>query len=95
MTMNLFTKQKKSHRCRKQAYGWGFPWWLRQLKKSTRDAGEPGSIPGWGRSPGEGKKNLWLPGGEGGKEEMGTDICSLLYTKYIIKIKNLYSKPTV
>ena len=30
------------------------PWWLR-LKESACSAGDPGSIPGWGRSPGDGK----------------------------------------
>ena len=51
------------------------------IKKSTCDAGEPGSISGSGRSPGEGKTNLRLPRGEGGREEIGTDVYSLLYIK--------------
>ena len=34
----------------------GLPWWLRG-KESACNAGEPGSIPGSGRSPGEGKGN--------------------------------------
>ena len=32
------------------------PWWLR-CKESACNAGDPGSIPGWGRSPGEGNGN--------------------------------------
>ena len=32
------------------------PWWL-SCKESTCNAGDPGSIPGWGRSPGEGIGN--------------------------------------
>ena len=36
--------------------GQGLPWWLRWLKKknSTCNAGDLGSIPGWGRAPGGG-----------------------------------------
>ena len=33
-------------------YSW-LPWWL-SGKESACNAGDPGSIPGWGRSPGEG-----------------------------------------
>ena len=35
----------------------GLPWWL-SGKESTRNAGDMGSIPGWGRSPREGNSNL-------------------------------------
>ena len=31
---------------------WGLPWWL-SSKGSAHNAGDLGSIPGWGRSPGE------------------------------------------
>ena len=31
-----------------------FPWWLKQYKESTCNAGDLASIPGLGRSPGEG-----------------------------------------
>ena len=34
----------------------GLPCWL-SSKESTCDAGDPGLIPGWGRSPGEGQDN--------------------------------------
>ena len=34
----------------------GLPWWLR-CKESACNAGHPGSIPGSGRSPGEGNGN--------------------------------------
>ena len=34
----------------------GLPWWL-SGKKSTCNAGDAGSIPGLGRSPGEGNGN--------------------------------------
>ena len=34
----------------------GFPWWL-SGKESTCNAGDPGLIPGLGRSPGEGNDN--------------------------------------
>ena len=34
----------------------GLPWWLRH-KESACDAGDPGSIPGSRRSPGEGNGN--------------------------------------
>ena len=34
----------------------GFPWWL-SGKKSSCNAGDMGSIPGLGRSPGEGNGN--------------------------------------
>ena len=34
----------------------GLPWWL-SGKESTRNAGDAGSIPGSGRSPGEGNSN--------------------------------------
>ena len=34
----------------------GLPWWLRG-KESACSAGDPGSVPGSGRSPGEGKGN--------------------------------------
>ena len=30
----------------------GLPWWLRQYKESARNAGDLGSIPGLGKSPG-------------------------------------------
>ena len=30
---------------------WGLPWWL-SSKGSAHNAGDLGSIPGWGRSPG-------------------------------------------
>ena len=36
----------------------GLPWWLTG-KESTCQAGDSGSIPGWGRSPGEGNGNLF------------------------------------
>ena len=37
----------------------GFPWWLRGFKKkSACNAGDPGCIPEWRRTPGERK---WLP----------------------------------
>ena len=36
----------------------GLPSWLRQGKKYPRDAGDLGSIPAWGRSPGDGNGNL-------------------------------------
>jgi len=32
----------------------GLPWWLRGKKNSPANAGDAGSIPGLGRSPGEG-----------------------------------------
>ena len=35
----------------------GLPWWLR-CKVSTCNVGDPGLIPGLGRSPGEGNGNL-------------------------------------
>ena len=45
-------------------YSWhcGLPWWLRQAvgKKSACNAGDLGSIPGLGRSPGEGNSNPLL-----------------------------------
>ena len=34
----------------------GLPWWL-SVKESACNAGDPGSIPGSGRSPGEGNGN--------------------------------------
>ena len=34
----------------------GLPWWI-VGKEPTCSAGDPGSIPGWGRSPGEGNGN--------------------------------------
>ena len=34
----------------------GLPWWS-EGKASAFNAGDPGSIPGWGRSPGEGNGN--------------------------------------
>ena len=33
------------------------PWWLRSGEASAYGAGDPGSIPGLGRSPGEGNGN--------------------------------------
>ena len=30
------------------------PWWLKTVKASAYNAGDPGSVPGSGRSPGEG-----------------------------------------
>ena len=36
---------------------WGFPGGSAG-KVSARNVGDPGSIPGWGRSPGEGSGNL-------------------------------------
>ena len=47
------------------------PWWLKQLKKkSTCNGGDLDSIPGSGRSPGEGNgyplQEDWRAGGEGG-----------------------------
>ena len=35
----------------------GLPWWLRPCKESASNAGDLGSIPGLGRSPGEGNGN--------------------------------------
>ena len=40
----------------------GLPWWLklpwgRDGKESASSAGDPSSIPGWGRSPGVGNGN--------------------------------------
>ena len=35
----------------------GLPCWLRWVKKCACNAGDPGSIPGFGRSPGEGNDN--------------------------------------
>ena len=35
----------------------GHPWWLRPCKESACNAGDLGSIPGLGRSPGEGNGN--------------------------------------
>ena len=37
-------------------YSVGLPWWL-SGKESACQAGDPGSIPGLGRSPGEGNDN--------------------------------------
>ena len=54
------------------------------IKKSTCDAGEPGSISGSGGSPGEGKTNLWLPWGEKGQ---GRDWDSRILTT-VYKIDN-------
>ena len=34
-----------------------FPWWLRDGKASVYNTGDPGSIPGLRRSPGEGNGN--------------------------------------
>ena len=34
----------------------GLPWWL-SSKESACNAGDPGSVPGSGRSPGEGNGN--------------------------------------
>ena len=34
----------------------GLPWWS-EGKASAFNAGDPGLIPGWGRSPGEGNGN--------------------------------------
>ena len=34
-----------------------FPWWLRDGKASVYNTGDLGSIPGSGRSPGEGNGN--------------------------------------
>ena len=39
-------------------YNSGLPCWLRQVKNLPARAGDSGSIPGLGRSPGEGKGNL-------------------------------------
>ena len=39
----------------------GFPG-SSEVKASARNAGDPGSVPGLGRSPGEGNGNLFLPG---------------------------------
>ena len=57
---------------------WGLPWWL-SGKESTCNAGDLGSMPGWGRSPGEGNGNplqyscLEIPWTEepGGPQSMG------------------------
>ena len=35
----------------------GLPWWLRRYKESTHSAGDLGSIPGLGKSPGGGHGN--------------------------------------
>ena len=35
----------------------GLPWWLRPCKESASNVGDLGSIPGLGRSPGEGNGN--------------------------------------
>ena len=35
----------------------GLPWWLSGKKNLPANAGELGSIPWWGRSPGEGSGN--------------------------------------
>jgi len=43
--LKIFTKMKN-----------GFPWWLKG-KESACNAGDPGSIPGSGRSPGGGHGN--------------------------------------
>ena len=47
---------------------YGLPWCL-SSKESTYNAGDAGSIPGWGRSPGEGKGNplkhsFWTEGSD-------------------------------
>ena len=36
---------------------YGLPWWLSQVKNPPANAGDTGSIPGSGRSPGEGNGN--------------------------------------
>ena len=36
----------------------GLPWWLRVVKNPPDNAGDAGSIPGLGRSSGEGNGNL-------------------------------------
>ena len=44
-------------------------------KESACNAGDPGSIPGWGRTPGEGKgyplQQSWVLGGIGGRRRRG------------------------
>ena len=68
--MNLFTKQKLSHRCRKETHGYleerggWIVWWTltythcspggSDRKESAHNAWDLGSILGLGRSPGEG-----------------------------------------
>ena len=50
----------------------GLPWWLR-CKESACNVGDPGSIPGWERSPGGGHGNPllhFLPGKSHGQKSL-------------------------
>ena len=55
---------------------WGFPG-CSDAKESTCNAGDPGSIPGSGRSPGEGNSNptpLFLPGEIYGQRSLAVSV---------------------
>ena len=55
--MNLFTRQKQTHRYQKQTYGYlGFPGGP-DVKESAWNAGDTGLIPRLGSSSGEGNGN--------------------------------------
>ena len=90
--MNLFTKQKLSHRCRKQTYGTSLA--VQQLRLCTSTAGGAGSIPGGGtkfllaaqrdQKKKEKENKLMVTKGERGAGvnwEIGIDIYGLLYTQ--------------